>query len=714
MKTKFTLSHQLKSVPFRKFFSIGFSSVLLIAATSCLENKVIDQNQESTTLLTAAQQFNYETSVKTPVTIVAKDFYDRTIGGVTFDLYYDNPLDGSSLRTDVTRVAQYRTNAQGEINTILDIPNIVKKAYLVANYPGYNNPIEITPSLSAVTTTVHPAGFGTVSLKSTRAATITTPSIVLGSNVYKIGDYVASTGVPLYKEAAVDTVGSAFLLRIANSLPEYKHVPVLHPEYLVDASKANIRTKEACNIYVTFVSEGAAYRNTLGYFYYPTASAPGASAAINKKVVIFPNASASGAGGGLTQGDKVKLLYFNETTQSWSDVFPANITIGWFLISDGYATGNIGNGRGWLYSIPSFNTYGMQQNVILFDKASSRMVIAFEDISRTSAYVSGDEDFNDAVFYATANPITAIDTDNLNVIGDNKDTDGDGVLNDDDQYPNDSKRAFNATYSGSLAFEDNWPVKGDYDFNDLVADYNVTHVTNAQNKVVDVKASFSIRSQGASFKNGFAFQLGTTPDNVDSLSGSILLDRLFTVNALGLESGQTKAVIPIVDNIYKLFNSNVIVNSAKLPDVGVVLPSQTVNIKVTFKTPVDLATLGTPPYNPFLVVDQNRGREVHLPGNLPTDLANLSLFGTADDRTSPSSGVYYKADFAYPWAINISGTSFAYPREFALIGITPPNITNNKYGAAYNFFNLWVTSNGQNYGNWYQDLSGYRNTDNLY
>ncbi len=56
------------------------------------------------------------------------------------------------------------------------------------------------------------------------------------------------------------------------------------------------------------------------------------------------------------------------------------------------------------------------------------------------------------------------------------DTDGDGIANTLDMYPNDATRAFDNYYPsktvfGTLAFEDLWPGKGDYDMNDLVVDY---------------------------------------------------------------------------------------------------------------------------------------------------------------------------------------------------------------------------------------------------
>lgn len=91
------------------------------------------------------------------------------------------------------------------------------------------------------------------------------------------------------------------------------------------------------------------------------------------------------------------------------------------------------------------------------------------------------------------------------------DQDGDGVVNDDDDYPEDPERAFNNYYpaegTSTLAYEDLWPGKGDYDFNDLVLDYRFNVVTNALNNVVEVHGTFTIEAFGAVMKMDLDFSL---------------------------------------------------------------------------------------------------------------------------------------------------------------------------------------------------------------
>ena len=100
------------------------------------------------------------------------------------------------------------------------------------------------------------------------------------------------------------------------------------------------------------------------------------------------------------------------------------------------------------------------------------------------------------------------------------DSDGDGVPDNEDDYPNDPDRASNNFYPGvgfgSLAFEDNWPFKADYDMNDMVIDYRYNQVTNSDNEVVEIKAKIVLRAMGASFHNGFGIELPVASSQVAS------------------------------------------------------------------------------------------------------------------------------------------------------------------------------------------------------
>lgn len=289
----------------------------------------------------------------------------------------------------------------------------------------------------------------------------------------------------------------------------------------------------------------------------------------------------------------------------------------------------------------------------------------------------------------------------------NTDTDGDGVQDDDDDYPNDAARAFNnyspAAGFGSLAFEDLWPGKGDYDFNDLVIDYQFKIVTNASNKVADLEGNFVVRAIGAGLSNGFGFQFPN--NNVQTaditVSGSQLLENYITINENGTEANQNKPTIIVFDNARNIlqassgFGVNVTHGAPYVePDTLTISLAFTPNIY----TAQDIDIIN---FNPFLIVDKIRGKEIHLPDYAPTTLADVSYFGTMNDDSDPNTGKYYKTVNNLPWAIKI-------PEAY--------NYTNEKkeITSGHLKFYYWAASSGNDFPDWYKDKPGYRNDANIY
>ena len=68
----------------------------------------------------------------------------------------------------------------------------------------------------------------------------------------------------------------------------------------------------------------------------------------------------------------------------------------------------------------------------------------------------------------------------------------------------------------TLAFEDNWPLVGDYDMNDLVVHYRLSSY-DVEGTLMRVKIEGEVVAIGASYHNGFAFRLpGLLRSQVDS------------------------------------------------------------------------------------------------------------------------------------------------------------------------------------------------------
>lgn len=295
------------------------------------------------------------------------------------------------------------------------------------------------------------------------------------------------------------------------------------------------------------------------------------------------------------------------------------------------------------------------------------------------------------------------------------DADLDGVADADDEYPNDVNKAFNNRYPpasfATLMFEDLWPGKGDYDFNDLVLNYQYNTITNASNQVVEVRYTFVTRAIGGSLHNGFAFQLDNiNPNKITSVTGS----KANGVSWLQLNSNGTEALqdnnanIVVFDDAYKLLSvqsgySFVNVQQGS-PDSG----KDTTTIIVKFIDNgvipsggvINFSNFGHNLFNPYLILNQIRGKEVHLADRVPSAKADVSFFGLEQDRTNPANGTYYKTVNNLPWAIDVS-SSIPYPQE------------NSDISEAFLKFIPWASSNGATNQTWYLDIQGNRNTSKL-
>lgn len=298
-----------------------------------------------------------------------------------------------------------------------------------------------------------------------------------------------------------------------------------------------------------------------------------------------------------------------------------------------------------------------------------------------------------------------------------KDTDGDGVVDSEDEFPLDPYRAFTSYIPskdfGTLMFEDLWPGIGDYDFNDLVVDYRIKKVIDGKNEMVEVIIDLKTRAIGAGFKNGFGIEFsGIAISKVIGVTGTKIGDNTihnFAPN--GLEAGNQWATIIPYDNAFHVLpHPGGGVTGVNTEPIG---PKQEVfeqTIVVSFKKDNIVASGGVVSpkdislenFNPFLIRNQDRSIEVHLPGKPPTRHANQGLFGTIDDGSDAAQGVYYLSKKTnLPWALDINQS-------------IPYMIEKNNIGKGFIKFEDWVRSNGKEFPDWYLNKPGLRNNSLIY
>ncbi|MGV8090331.1 MAG: LruC domain-containing protein [Mangrovibacterium sp.] len=271
--------------------------------------------------------------------------------------------------------------------------------------------------------------------------------------------------------------------------------------------------------------------------------------------------------------------------------------------------------------------------------------------------------------------------DGFSILGD---TDNDGIPDEQDEFPNDPERAFVSYYLGerswkTLMFEDLWPKKGDYDFNDLVIKYKFSFHLNAQNEYVGLESNFQVAACGADYANGFGFQLNIPNSSVTNVTGYVHSGNSIVLNANKTEQGSSdEAVIIVYNNI-----SASLGNMFNVKRNGGTKEVDPITVYVSLNK---LASTTSFTINPFIYVNQERGREVHLMNTTPTSKANPSYFGTGDDRST--GGMYYRSSEGLPWALNV-------PEDVDHM------IETIDFCVGYPKFKEWAESGGASYDTWY-------------
>ncbi len=674
---------------------IALLPLILVALTSCIREPEIDITANNI----LKQNFDFKSVIDININLLFKDSDDNPLSGVLVEIWDGIEGNGKMIFKSLTDI-------NGEIDEALYLPGFVTKVRIEANYIGVPNTIWL-PVLNGK---IELEYLGEVNPDQLTEAPSSSPStanitydVPLG-NINNEGitfNYLGGYnrfGVPHYLEPERDAISAKLLEYINASLPEKQPVPQYHPSFLAEGKNTTLDITETCDVWVTFVHEGAGFRNAIGFYTYESDTPPQSLDDINEVNVIFPNLSYAGSGGGLRTGDKVNIGRYE-----------AGTSIGLVLMADGWDGSNSEDYYHIVFGDKSLNPEPneslRQHNVLLWDEENELFLIGFEDILRDNRPFTCDNDFNDAILFVTSNPVEAISTVNVSPIDKpgTLDSDGDGVNDILDEYPEDATRAYDSFYPsattyGTFAFEDNWPDYGDYDFNDLVIDYQFRHCLNAENKVVQIVPKFKIRAIGAGYRNGFGFATELAPSDIASVDGHSLNAGYTVMNGNGTEASQSNAVFIVSDNVHDHFDTGGFVNTEK--DATYFEP-QILELRINLSSPKTYAEIGAVPYNPFVIISQNRGREVHLPGYAPTDLVDQGYFKSLDDDTDLSEGIYYRSKTDLPWGIHLP-ESFDYPKEKADIRQGHVRFTD------------WARSFGYSYMDWYRDVNGYRSTSHLY
>lgn len=566
---------------------------------------------------------------------------------VLFNVYFEDPFttdEGGQtvLRTDITPAITRMTDENGEYHAKeIVAADHGSDVYIYTSYVGVPGLVQTTITDNVINADIE--------WKLTDGIPQTRADKWDPSTEYGLLGTWQTNGRPNYLDSEGELVLSASVLKtIRNTIQEGGICPQTYRQS-ADFKVDDLQGRDT-EVSVRFIGGNSSAASIFGYYCYKDgASVKEIKAA--KKYIVFPNTHTAGYYGkpiGLKGGECVKLHYIDENGVDKGTVFPNGVRIGWFLLNNAFV--KEGKTDKICYSTTALNGDGRTHTAAF--RINDFVVLSFEDYT--------DYDYNDVQFNVWSNPIEAIAPDVPSVTPD--------PGTDDDRSV-----AYRMTYKGILAFEDNWPNKGDYDLNDVIVKYNSVLAFNTSNQVLSTEDTFTALWSGASFKNGFAYQMNTDRSNVVTEFDNI------SDTSQGLDRELAKATVNVFTNALSATENNTKTASYK--------------IKNTLTTPVDHETFGVAPYNPFIMVHENLGSnrcEVHLVNYKPTEKANMSLFHTGKDLSSPNNGIYYVAAENYPFAIQLVDAEDFSTTETESVDITYPE------------FIKWVKSNGSEYKDWYK------------
>ena len=247
-------------------------------------------------------------------------------------------------------------------------------------------------------------------------------------------------------------------------------------------------------------------------------------------------------------------------------------------------------------------------------------------------------------------------------------------------------------------FEDQWPLYGDYDMNDIVLTIQKRKIyTNKENKVTKFELSIDLSAAGATKSIGAAIMLDNVPANAITQPVEFsdnTLAKNFNLNNNNIENGQDYTVIPLFDDAHKVLGRDRYEQINTVSDYAGNTKPKNISFSITFNNPtISADAFNVNKLNVFIIVDGNRNprKEIHVAGYQPTKLANIDLFGGNNDNSHHASKKYYISKENLAWGIMVP-SNFKWPLEYVNIK------------TAYSQFSDWVTSGGTENEKWWNDF----------
>lgn len=698
----------------RKIGKVCTLFVTAVLLTACVDQSLYENHEGENTETKVPNSFDFSTVQKVKLNVDYSAF--KTYGPVFFGVYTENPFvtvgEGPTeiWNEDVSSIYEDYTEANGKFNSVIELPTYAQHLFIATGnfFTGMqlmeadvkNGEVSVVAentnvSASRVATRAAGTGESTNDLSKLNLTTlIDNNGKLTGDKLFNnwynwLGSWNSATGYPDYMidrntakpelvfsdselEGLYAAVGTAFLSG-SDMNEEYCN----YPDLLLEKDS---------EVTFTILGSSTCWNSSLGYYWYTDDNKPTKPSDLHV-VMLFPNTQDGQWGNakkwnlrdyrnnvGVHRGDVVQLKYYpniaNNDKTGETTVFPKGTRIGfvlktqawgmqgkdycldigafsgekkynvWCSTTDGLSYGKKLTGDSGKYP----NLEGKSRGAKFGYKAANGdtyTLISFED-------AMDDLDFDDLIF--ALKPV--------------------GVFAHVPEIEN-KKSSTNGVY----AFEDLWPKKGDYDLNDAVV--NVKHEKEFNDNGKIIKESFYLTTYQnyVTLTSGLALTLNTNVNPQNIAMKKISPGETNAVEATFTQDGK---VYYLTDDFKGELGTTYILELT----YGSALSSSSNMAKVM----------------PFIYRSEgDMNWEVHIPLEAPTAKMNTSYFGTEDDCSDQSKGLYFVREGNYPFAFYLEGANI---NAFEKTILKREN-ESKRIDELFPGFLEWSTSGGITNQDWY-------------
>ena len=702
----------------RNLGKICLGLILAVSMASCVDKSKYEMSVEPGDSMPgeAPNSFDFSTAQNVNLNVDYSAF--KTYGPVFFGVYTENPfieVEGApdaQWNENVKPIYEDYTEANGKFNAVVELPAYAQHLYIATGnfFTGMmlleadvnNGAASVVAENQQVVATrggtrAEGPGVSTDDLSALNLTnTVDDSGKNTGERIYKdwknwLGTWNSASGRPDY---LLDKTNAKSDLVISDEEMEGLYAAVgaafvsgsaMNEEY---SSYPDLLLEQDSEVTFTLLGGSTCWTSALGYYYYTDDNKPTKPSDINV-IMLFPNTQdgqwaratalklkSYNGNIGTLRGDVVQLMYYpniaNDDKGGATTKFPKGTRIGFILKSQGWGmqgreysvnAGSLKNNGFKNFNWWSSTTDGVSYGTMLNNDSGNHpnpegksrgakfsykaangdtyTLISFED-------AMDDKDYDDLIF--ALKPV--------------------GVFASLPEIAN-QKSSTNGVY----AFEDLWPNKGDYDLNDAVV--NVKHEKEFNNNGKIIKETFYLTTYQnyVELTSGLALTLNT------KVTPKVAMKKIAPGSTVTeVASFETEG------NIYYLTNDFT-------KELGT-----TYILELTYNNPLSssekLASIKPFIYRPE---EGNKYWEVHIPMEAPTANMNTSYFGKGDDRSNPSSGLYFVRKGNYPFGFYLKNADISAFEE-TILKRENESISIDKF---FPGFLEWSISGGTTNQDWY-------------